>query len=60
VQETLKKPRLKEGLTKEHARDIVSLLVSADPYQRLVRDAGCSREQYEAWLAETLCQQLLE
>lgn len=54
------KTPLKRGLSRDQARDIMWVLSSADPYQRLVKDAGWTLERYEAWLADTLCQQLLD
>jgi AcrR family transcriptional regulator len=59
VDSLLKKTRLKKGLTRELAIDIMWLLISVDPYQRLVRGAGWPLARYEAWLADTFCQQLL-
>jgi AcrR family transcriptional regulator len=60
IDNMLTKTRLKKGLTRDQARDIIWLLISVDPYQRLVKDAGWASERYESWLAETLCQQLLD
>ena len=56
----MKKARLRKGLTRDRARDTLWLLMAPDQYQRLVKDAGWRPEDYETWLGDTYCQQLLD
>jgi AcrR family transcriptional regulator len=51
---------LRPGLDEPAAVDIVWTLNSPDVYQMLVRRCGWSTDAYEAWLATTLRQQLLD
>lgn len=49
---------LKRGLRERDAADLIHALMSPDVYRLLVGDRGWTPERYEAWLAETLTQQL--
>jgi AcrR family transcriptional regulator len=49
---------LREGLRERDAADLVHALMSPDLYRLLVVDRAWRPERYEAWLAETLVQQL--
>lgn len=60
VDSLLKKTHLRKGLGRVQARDILWLLMAADHFQRLVKNAGWHPDRYERWLAETFCQQLLD
>jgi len=50
---------LREGLTPEHAADIIVTLGSLATYNSLVVTRGWTDNQYEAWLADTLQHALL-
>jgi AcrR family transcriptional regulator len=50
---------LREGLTPEHAADIIVTLGSLATYNTLVITRGWTDNQYEAWLADTLQHALL-
>jgi AcrR family transcriptional regulator len=50
---------LREGLTPEHAADIIVTLGSLATYDSLVINSGWTDGQYEAWLADTLQHSLL-
>ena len=52
-------PLLKKGLTVEQASALFNALTLAEIYQELVGEFGWSGDEYEAWLAQTLKQQLL-
>ncbi len=60
IDSLMKKNRLRNGLTRDAARDILWLLMAADHYQRLVKHAGWAHERYQAWLGDTFCQQLVD
>ena len=51
--------RLKEGLDKESARDILWTLTGREIYRMLVRERGWTKEKYKAWLAKMLAAALL-
>lgn len=59
VDALLEKSRLKAGLDRAAAIDIVWVLTSSDIFLRLVRARRWSDAQYESWLGDTLCEQLL-
>lgn len=50
---------LKPGLDRAAAVDVLWTHMATDNFRRLVRDRGWSTDQYERWLAEALCAQLL-
>lgn len=50
---------LKSGLDREAAVDVLWTHMATDNFRRLVRDRGWSTDQYERWLADALCAQLL-
>jgi hypothetical protein len=50
---------LREGLTPEHAADIIVTLGSLAIYDSLVINSGWTDSEYEAWLADTLQHSLL-
>jgi AcrR family transcriptional regulator len=50
---------LRPDLSVEHARDVLWTLASHATYDQLVTQRGWPPEQYQTWLAETLCQALL-
>lgn len=51
--------RLRSGLTTERAVDLLWLFNGPAVFDQLVRRAGWSLDDYETWLAATLCEQLL-
>lgn len=51
---------LRRALTQDDAADIIHALMSPEVYRLLTKDRGWATERYEAWLAATLDQQLLE
>jgi AcrR family transcriptional regulator len=53
------KGRLREGLDRDAAIDVLWAVTATDPYRRLVGESGWSAGQFERWLADTLCDQLL-
>lgn len=55
----LQKSPLKAGLDRAAAIDIVWILTASDIFWRLVRTRRWSHTQYENWLGDTLCEQLL-
>jgi AcrR family transcriptional regulator len=59
VDALLQKCRLKAGLDRAAAIDIVWVLTSGDIFWRLVRTRRWSDAQFESWLGDTLCEQLL-
>jgi hypothetical protein len=59
VDALLQKSRLKAGLDRAVAIDIVWVLTSSDIFWRLVRTRRWSDAQFESWLGDTLCEQLL-
>ena len=50
---------LRDGLTPEHAADIIVTLGSHPVYDSLVMNSGWTDSQYEAWLTDTLQHSLL-
>jgi AcrR family transcriptional regulator len=50
---------LREGLTPEHAADIIVTLGSHETYDSLVIKSGWTSNEYETWLADTLQRSLL-
>jgi AcrR family transcriptional regulator len=52
-------PALRSGLGPDRAAAIFFALTLPEVYENLVGEAGWSPDQYEAWLAEILLQQLL-
>ena len=60
IVETLHAKRaLRPALDVDRAADILWTLNHPDVWQLLVRERAWTPEQHEAWLAETLCEQLL-
>lgn len=59
VDALLQKSRLKAGLDRTAAIDVVWVLTSSDIFLRLVRTRRWSLRRYESWLGDTLCEQLL-
>jgi AcrR family transcriptional regulator len=59
VDALLRKTRLKAGLGRVAAIDIVWVLTSSDIFWRLVRTRRWSGARFESWLGETLGEQLL-
>ncbi|HKX11214.1 MAG TPA: helix-turn-helix domain-containing protein [Stellaceae bacterium] len=55
----LRKTRLRRGLGRDQATDILWLLAGPDTYIPLVGTAGWSGARYERWLRETLVRELL-
>src|SRR6201995_2469906 len=55
----LHKCPLKAGLDRAAAIDIVWILTASDIFWRLVRTRRWSHAQYQNWLGDTLCEQLL-
>ena len=53
------KAKLRDGLSRNSAIDVVWFLNSADLFRRLVRECGWDLKRYEKWLGEALCEQLL-
>lgn len=51
--------RLKPGLDRHEARDVLWTLTSRDIYRMLTRERNWTPERYEAWLAGTLAAALL-
>jgi len=52
--------KLRPGLTPQHATDVLSLLNSPVVFAHLVRRAGWSLDQYQAWLADAMVNELLD
>jgi hypothetical protein len=52
-------PHLAPGLEPARALEIVQALMTYEVYEELVVIAGWTADEYEAWLARTLCAQLL-
>jgi len=50
----------RKGLDKARARQILSMYTSRDVYRMLVHESGWSTDDYEAWLARTLIDALVE
>ena len=59
VDALLQKCRLKAGLDRAAAIDIVWIFTSGDIFWRLVRTRRWNDAQFESWLSDTLCEQLL-
>jgi TetR/AcrR family transcriptional regulator, regulator of autoinduction and epiphytic fitness len=59
VNALLHKSRLKAGLDRAAAIDIVWILTASDIFWRLVRTRQWSLPRYQSWLGDTLCEQLL-
>ena len=59
VGDVLRKGKLRAGLDREAAADIVWTLNDPGLYHSLVRRRGWTPHRYHAWLAETMIQQLL-
>ena len=55
----MSKSPLKPGLDGQTAVDVLWTHMATDNFRRLVRDRGWTMQQYERWLAEALCAQLL-
>jgi len=55
----LQKSRLKAPLDRTAAIDIVWVLTASETFWRLVRTRRWSNAQFESWLGDTLCEQLL-
>ena len=51
--------RLREGLTRDHALDILWVLTGSHIYEDLVTGVGWTPNQYEIWLGDTLISQLI-
>jgi hypothetical protein len=52
--------RARRGLSLAEAQQVMWMLTSRDVYRMLVHDGGWSPEQYQAWLARTLAEALVE
>lgn len=50
---------LRDGLTRQHAVDLMFLLHGPEVFLVLVEQSGWSLDEYEDWLALTFCRQLL-
>jgi hypothetical protein len=50
---------LRPGISADQARDILWTLCSHTVYDQLVAQRGWTAQQYQTWLAETLCHALL-
>jgi hypothetical protein len=59
VDALLQKSPLKAALDRTAAIDIVWILTASDIFWRLVHTRHWSHAQYENWLGDTLCEQLL-
>jgi hypothetical protein len=59
IGDILGKGRLRPGLDREAAADIMWLLNDAGLYHLLVIQCGWSAENYSAWLGQTMIRQLL-
>jgi len=59
VGDLIRKGRLRKGLTKGDAADIVWVLNDPGLYHHLVLERGWALARYSTWLAETMQQQLL-
>jgi AcrR family transcriptional regulator len=53
------KGRLRDGLDKVHASEVLWLLTAPEQYQRLVRDRGWSQRRFSRWHADTMVRLLL-
>jgi AcrR family transcriptional regulator len=53
------KGRLRDGVSRDAAVDVLWLYMAPDVYYRLVHGRGWTPKRYEAWLAETLRRELL-
>jgi AcrR family transcriptional regulator len=53
------KGRLRDGVSRAAAVDVLWLYMAPDVYYRLVHGRGWTPKRYEAWLAETLRRELL-
>jgi AcrR family transcriptional regulator len=52
------KPGIRDGVTAEHAADLLFSLLSPELYLLLVRDRGWSPDEWERWSCATLSSQL--
>lgn len=52
------KPGIRDGMTTEHAADLLFGLLSPELYLLLVRDRGWTPDQWERWTNDTLSAQL--
>jgi hypothetical protein len=52
------KPGAREGLSAQHAADVLFGLISPELYLLLVRDRGWTPDQWEQWTCDTLRSQL--
>jgi AcrR family transcriptional regulator len=59
IDQLVRKGRLKPGLTRAQAADVVWLLIDNGNYHRLVVERGWTPRQFERWFATTLQAQLL-
>jgi len=59
VANLLTKGPLRAGLDRDAAVDVLCLYISTSNFLWLVRRQGWSLQRYEAWLASTICEQLL-
>ncbi len=59
VESLAAKKALRPGLDIDRATDILWMLNHPDVWQHLVRERGWTPDDYEQWLAETACAQLL-
>jgi AcrR family transcriptional regulator len=60
VEDLQRRKALRHGLDVARASDILWTLNHPRVYQLLVGDRGWTPEEHEEWLADTLCEQLLE
>lgn len=54
------KAKLRAGLTRRRAADVLILLLGPDAYRTLVLERGWSREQWAAWAERSILTELFE
>lgn len=59
VEALVRRGPLKTGLNRNTAIDVLWVLTSSDSFLRLVRVRGWTPKQYEKWLGDIFCDQLL-
>jgi AcrR family transcriptional regulator len=60
VTELTKKSRLRKGLTKEHAADVLYLLLGPDIYRTMVLERGWTERQLSSWTERAVLADLFE
>ncbi|WP_020576274.1 TetR/AcrR family transcriptional regulator [Actinopolymorpha alba] len=58
AQSLVTKPGIRDGVTAEHAADLLFSLLSPEVYLLFVRDRGWTPDQWERWVYDTLNTQL--